>query len=103
MLRNFLATITILSLVSPLGGCGARPNTKAEPTGVIVVGDISLEAEYRKKRFEPIADYLAEHLNQVGIGKGEVKIAPDKGPGSNQGDKIKSIGGLKIESIIQDT
>ena len=78
MLRNFLATITILSLFSPLGGCGARPNTKAEPTGVIVVGDISLEAEYRKKRFEPIADYLAEHLNQVGIGKGEVKIAPDK-------------------------
>ena len=78
MFRNFLATITLLSLISPLAGCAPRPNTKAEPTEVIVVGDISLEAEYRQKRFEPIANYLAENLNQVGIGRGAVKIAPDK-------------------------
>ena len=78
MLRNFLTTITILSILNPLGGCEQRPNANAEATGTIVVGDISLEAEYRQKRFEPIANYLADHLNQVGIGKGEVKIAPDK-------------------------
>ena len=78
MLRNFLATITLLSILSPLTGCEPRPKAKAEATGTIVVGDISLEAEYRKKRFEPIANYLADHLDKVGIGKGEVKIAPDK-------------------------
>ena len=42
------------------------------------MGDISLEAEYRRKRSLAIANYLAENLNQVGNGKGAVKIAPDK-------------------------
>ena len=78
MLRNFLTTLTLLSVLSPLVGCEPRPTAQAEATGTIVVGDISIEAEYRKKRFEPIANYLADHLNKVGIGKGEVKIAPDK-------------------------
>ena len=78
MLRNFFTTIALISILSPLGGCQSKPNAQAEATGVIVVGDISLEAEYRKKRFEPIAGYLAKNLGSVGIGRGEVQIAPDK-------------------------
>ncbi|MGK7937303.1 MAG: phosphate/phosphite/phosphonate ABC transporter substrate-binding protein [Xenococcaceae cyanobacterium] len=78
MLRNLLTTIAIIGTLSSLGGCQQRPNAKAEATGVVVVGDISLEVEYRKQRFEPITNYLADHLGKVGIGKGEVKIAPDK-------------------------
>ncbi|MDJ0689438.1 MAG: phosphate/phosphite/phosphonate ABC transporter substrate-binding protein [Xenococcaceae cyanobacterium MO_188.B32] len=78
MLRNLLTTIAVLGILSPLGGCEQRPNANAEATGKVVVGDISLEAEYRQKRFEPIANYLADNLGKVGIGQGEVKIAPDK-------------------------
>ena len=78
MLRNLLTTIAVLGILSPLGGCEQRPNANAEATGTLVVGDISLEAEYRQKRFEPIANYLADNLGKVGIGQGEVKIAPDK-------------------------
>lgn len=79
MLRNLLTAITLISILSPLGGCQQKPNANVAATGVIALGDISLEAkEYRSKRFQPIADYLATKLNKVGIGKGEVKIAPDK-------------------------
>ena len=78
MLKKLLTTIALIGILSPLPGCGAKPEAKAKATGVIVLGDISLEAEYRSKRFEPIADYLAANLGDVGISWGEVKIAPDK-------------------------
>ena len=78
MLRNLFTTIAVIGILSPLGGCQPRPQANAKATGTIVVGDITLEADYRKKRFEPIAGYLADNLGKVGIGQGEVKIAPDK-------------------------
>ena len=75
MLRTFFTTIALISILIPLGGCAQKPAA----TGVIVVGDISLDAtEARRQRFQPIADYLAAKLGKVGIGIGAVKIAPDK-------------------------
>ena len=46
-------------------------------SGIIVVGDISTEPAKRIERFQPFADYLAIQLNEIDIGVGEVKIAPD--------------------------
>lgn len=43
----------------------------------ITLCDISDEPVKKIKRFQPLADYLAEHLKQFGIKNGQVKIAPD--------------------------
>lgn len=55
----------------------AQP-ASVELPGIIVIGDIDADDPISKiERFQPIADYLAENLSEFGIGRGEVRIAPD--------------------------
>jgi phosphonate transport system substrate-binding protein len=86
MLPKLFTTITFLGILLVLLGCGAQaaPAPTPEPaavkpaaTGKIVFGDVSDEPAKEIARYQPLADYLAAHLGEVGIGVGEVKIAPD--------------------------
>ena len=69
MLRNLLTTIALIGTLSSLGGCEQRPNANAEATGVVVVGDISLEDV--AKVAEKVTN-LAEHLTIVKTEIGQV-------------------------------
>ena len=64
---------------SPKSATPPPPETVSIPTadGVIVVGDISDEPAKKIGRFQPFVDHLAIQLSDVGIGVGEVEIAPD--------------------------
>src|SRR3972149_1107605 len=43
----------------------------------LILADISTDPAKSIKRFQPLADYLAERLGEQGIEAGEVKVAPD--------------------------
>lgn len=47
------------------------------PTGVLTLGDISDDPAEKIEKFRSLADYLAANLGEYGIGKVEIKIAPD--------------------------
>lgn len=87
MFRKILMFITLIIVVFSVVGCTAAPAATpiAPPTSkpttaqkAIVLGDISTDPATKIKAFQPLADYLAAHLSQLGITVGEVKIAPDK-------------------------
>ena len=74
-------------LVALLGACSSdptptphqpQPTTTPLPEQVITIGDIDPDEPTKKiKRFQPLADYLAEHLKDHGITTGNVVIARD--------------------------
>lgn len=78
-------TILILSTCLGLSSCQNESNSVAveviEPspqlTETIVLGDISNNPAKKITRYQPMADYLAENLQEFGIGRGDVKIAPN--------------------------
>lgn len=76
MWRSLLKTVIILALVSPLLGCQETPEaTVVEKT--ITIGDISDDPAENRQELQPIADYLAANLKDVGIGRGQVKVVRD--------------------------
>jgi phosphonate transport system substrate-binding protein len=73
MWQTLLKTIVLLGLLSPLLGCQEKPEkTVVERT--ITIGDISDERIETQKKLQPIADYLAANLKDVGISKGQVEV-----------------------------
>ena len=68
-------------------GCGANaestpavpsPSQQAGPAQTITLGDIDASEPVKKiKRFTPLANYLASHLNEFGILEGNVVISRD--------------------------
>ena len=84
MLRKALAIVGLMGVLLASVSCAKRPATSAsEPlltsnaTGRIVLGDISSDPLKKIDSYQPLADYLASHLEDFGIGAGEVAIAPD--------------------------
>ncbi|MBE2201934.1 MAG: phosphate/phosphite/phosphonate ABC transporter substrate-binding protein [Anaerolinea sp.] len=75
--------VWIIILLLLTAACGVSPTPTPEqpevaaPTGVLVFGDISDEAAETINGTQPIADHLASQLGAYGIGRAEVKIAPD--------------------------
>lgn len=83
-MKKLIVCISVLSAFVFLAACTAEPEPtpteepEPEVTGIIVMGDIDADDPVSKiEEFQPIVDYLAENLNDAGIGIGEVKIAPD--------------------------
>ncbi len=82
---SLLCKVTIfISVLSGLIGCVAPPPTLPTPQPTtpalgktIVIGEISSDPAEQIEDYQPIADYLATHLKEFGIGTGTVKIAPD--------------------------
>lgn len=83
MKRILIAIIIPVVALVALAGCRPAPTPTPEPTatssatGTIVIADISDDPAGKIADFQPMADYLAAHLADYGIGVGQVKVAPD--------------------------
>ncbi len=83
LLISGLFSLVLLSAAA----CGATPPPFASPFAalptpenaqVITLGDIDPDEPAKKiRRFKPLADYLAEHLQEFGVREGRVVIARD--------------------------
>lgn len=81
MLKQPLLPIALTCIASVIVGCGT-PNTPTSTDAegeAIVLTDVDFDPDSLIPETQPVADYLAEDrtLNQAGISRGEVKIAPD--------------------------
>ncbi|NEQ82927.1 MAG: phosphate/phosphite/phosphonate ABC transporter substrate-binding protein [Moorea sp. SIO2I5] len=86
MLTKLLGKVMLVGLLTSLVSCtqpaeqsnpSLEPSTISEDTKVIVLGDISKNPAKKIRRFQPLANYLADKLSQFDINTGEVKIASD--------------------------
>ncbi|NJP06751.1 MAG: phosphate/phosphite/phosphonate ABC transporter substrate-binding protein [Chloroflexaceae bacterium] len=85
MVRVFVVVMGMSILLVACGGAPAASDAPADTasttsssgTGVIVLGDIDNQPTDQIETWQPIADYLAENMNDLGISTGTVKIAPD--------------------------
>ncbi|NEO57478.1 MAG: phosphate/phosphite/phosphonate ABC transporter substrate-binding protein [Okeania sp. SIO3B5] len=84
MLRKLFVKLALLGMVialvsSSLKSSALNPellaSTKDQST--IVIADISNNPAKKIKRYQPLADYLAEKLGQFGVEVGDVEIASD--------------------------
>lgn len=84
-----LKVYSLLLILILVAACTAQetPTPSPEPTpepesaqtaeNVIIMGDVDDDPVAKIEEFQPIADYLAENLADVGISAGEVAVAPD--------------------------
>ena len=92
-IQHWVRTTTVVALISLIGllavACSASGDpSSAAPTALpqagtaqgITLGDIDASEPVKKiKRFRPLAEYLASHLEEFGIADGDVVIARDIG------------------------
>jgi phosphonate transport system substrate-binding protein len=79
MLRTPLVGATLASLLISLAGCNSllTPATSAGSDGAIILTDVDFDPDSLIPETQPVADYLAKHLQRAGISQGKVNIAPD--------------------------
>ena len=86
MLRKLINKFVLAALVTTLVSCEKGttiPNNKNSSetppteTETLVLGDVSPNPTKKIERFQPLANYLAGNLSELGVGKGEVRVAPD--------------------------
>ncbi|HET9224004.1 MAG TPA: phosphate/phosphite/phosphonate ABC transporter substrate-binding protein, partial [Roseiflexaceae bacterium] len=86
MAHRALITIAFFGILIALVSCGVESTTAPAPTAaplatpaaakVLVLGDISTEPAKTLKSFQPLADYLAAHLDTFDVSV-KIKLAPD--------------------------
>jgi phosphonate transport system substrate-binding protein len=86
MYRTLAKGIAIVGLMALAVGCQSEETAtavgesvvKLPPERIITLGDIDPKDPAKKiARFQPLAEYLAEHLSDQGVTRGRVVIARD--------------------------
>lgn len=80
-----ILNIALIGILLALVGCGAEVPPTPEPaltvtslvTGTITLGKVSDAPAEKIEEYQPIANYLASNLNDLGINVGKVMVAQD--------------------------
>ena len=81
--KSLAAILTGGILIIMLLGCTEEPPKVQEPAappaaaGLVVLGKVSDKPSEKIAEYQPLADYLAANLENLGINTGKVKVAPD--------------------------
>ncbi|NES79714.1 phosphate/phosphite/phosphonate ABC transporter substrate-binding protein [Okeania sp. SIO1H2] len=84
MLRKLFVKLSLFGMVMALIGSSLKSSAlnpkllaSTPDPSTIVIADISNNPSKKIKRYQPLADYLAERLGQFGVKVGDVEIASD--------------------------
>ena len=85
IVSQLISKLILFSVLIGVVGCDSQSTSVSETidtppsqsTKVIVIADISNNPAKKIARYQPMADYLANHLSEFNIGQGEVKVATD--------------------------